>query len=256
MEVDLHTFMVSLALIWYLFIPRATVLMHPIVEFRLIVFRPFKGEIMSGRISSSSKHGINVRTDFFDEIFIPSTMLFEDSNFDVKENVWIWNNDGNDFYMDKNEVIRFRVEEEAFEDQLPVPPHLREEMAEVEIKPPYRLIVIYLFLSFRSLLIVLRLQRSKQGWDWFHGGLKTMRVKRSEQKQSEALFIGQNVHNSWVCVIYIHRGTWRSYIHSTQQIQSTWAEHEMPTLDNHTCIARHPKSHHHRHLQAIHPRHY
>jgi DNA-directed RNA polymerase III subunit RPC8 len=111
------------------------------VTFRLIVFRPFKGEVLTGRISSSSHHGINVRTDFFDEIFIPDTYLFEGSTYDVAENVWVWNNDGNQFYMDKNEVIRFRVEEEAFEDQLPVPPHLQEGSREEERKPPYRIIV-------------------------------------------------------------------------------------------------------------------
>ncbi|KAA8896297.1 RNA polymerase III subunit Rpc25-domain-containing protein [Sphaerosporella brunnea] len=114
---------------------------HVTVEFRLVVFRPFKGEVLTGRISSSSHHGINVRTDFFDEIFIPDTYLFEGTTYDVKENVWVWNNDGNQFYMDKNEVIRFRVEEEAFEDQLPVPPHLLEGSREVERKPPYRIIV-------------------------------------------------------------------------------------------------------------------
>lgn len=112
----------------------------PAVTFRMIVFRPFKGEIMTGRISSSSIHGINVRTDFFDEIFIPHTSLFDGSTFDVKENVWIWNNDGNEFYMDKNEVIRFRVEEEAFEDQLPIPPHLQDDRMEMERKPPYRIL--------------------------------------------------------------------------------------------------------------------
>ncbi|KAI5789112.1 RNA polymerase III subunit Rpc25-domain-containing protein [Geopyxis carbonaria] len=113
---------------------------HVNVEFRLVVFRPFKGEIMIGRISSSSLHGINVRTDFFDEIFVPHTSLFEDSTFDVKENVWIWNNEGNEFYMDKNEIIRFRIEEEAFEDQLPIPPHLQEDHVDMERKPPYRII--------------------------------------------------------------------------------------------------------------------
>jgi len=113
---------------------------HVNVEFRMIVFRPFKGEVLTGRISSSSPHGINVRTDFFDEIFIPHTYLFEGSTFDIKENVWIWNNDGNEFYMDKNEIIRFRVEEEAFEDQLPIPPHLQDDRMEVERKPPYKII--------------------------------------------------------------------------------------------------------------------
>ncbi|KAF8248720.1 hypothetical protein K440DRAFT_649790 [Wilcoxina mikolae CBS 423.85] len=114
---------------------------HINVQFRLIVFRPFKGEVMTGRISSSSQSGINVRTEFFDEIFIPHTYLFEGMNFDLKENVWIWVNDGNQFYMDKNELIRFRIEDEVFEEQLPVTPHIENDHMEIERKPPYRVIV-------------------------------------------------------------------------------------------------------------------
>lgn len=41
------------------------------VEFRMVVFRPFKGEVMFGRIRSSTPAGINLRTDFFDDIFVP-----------------------------------------------------------------------------------------------------------------------------------------------------------------------------------------
>lgn len=37
----------------------------------MIVFRPFKGEVMIGRIRSSTPAGINVRTDFFEDIFVP-----------------------------------------------------------------------------------------------------------------------------------------------------------------------------------------
>ncbi len=73
------------------------------VEFRLIVFRPFKGETLFGRISSSNNTGINsmclpglplrskfekissltrphpVRTEFFEDIFIPFTELPENT---------------------------------------------------------------------------------------------------------------------------------------------------------------------------------
>jgi DNA-directed RNA polymerase III subunit RPC8 len=67
-----------------------------IVEFRLVVFRPFKGEVMLGRIRSCKPEGIHrgstvtvavmlladvssgiVRTDFFDEIFVPCEELPE-----------------------------------------------------------------------------------------------------------------------------------------------------------------------------------
>ncbi|PWW79263.1 hypothetical protein C7212DRAFT_340169 [Tuber magnatum] len=110
---------------------------HVNVEFRMIVFRPFKGEVLTGRISSATAAGVKVRTDFFDEVFVPAAGLFEGSRFDGKEQVWIWHNDDQDFYMDKNEVIRFRVEGEVFVDQLPVPPHLKGEESSLHNKPPY-----------------------------------------------------------------------------------------------------------------------
>jgi len=68
------------------------------VEFRLVVFRPFRGEVMNARIRSSSAAGIYrlcshsfpivdrvdffltlepVKVDFFDDIFIPYDMLPE-----------------------------------------------------------------------------------------------------------------------------------------------------------------------------------
>ena len=47
------------------------------VEFRLVVFRPFKGEVMLARIRSSTPAGINLRTEFFDDIFVPYEELPE-----------------------------------------------------------------------------------------------------------------------------------------------------------------------------------
>ena len=56
---------------------------HVSVEFRMIVFRPFKGEVLTGRISSATATGVKVRTDFFDEIFVPAAGLFEGSRLYV-----------------------------------------------------------------------------------------------------------------------------------------------------------------------------
>ncbi|KAJ6257713.1 DNA-directed RNA polymerase III subunit rpc8 [Drechslerella dactyloides] len=112
------------------------------VEFRLIVFRPFKGEVIAGRISNSTPHGIHVRLDFFDEIFIPKDYLFEGSHFDHSEQVWVWRTeDGDELFFDKNELVRFRVEEEEFTDNTPVDPALRDSLADADLKPPYKLIV-------------------------------------------------------------------------------------------------------------------
>ena len=49
-------------------------------EFRLVVFRPFKGEVITGRISSSSDTGIKVALDFFDDVHVPLELMFEGSH--------------------------------------------------------------------------------------------------------------------------------------------------------------------------------
>ena len=48
------------------------------------MFRPFKGEIIMGRISSSGEWGIKIRLDFFEDIRVPPHMLFEGSSLYVK----------------------------------------------------------------------------------------------------------------------------------------------------------------------------
>ena len=48
------------------------------VEFRMMVFRPFKGEVITGIVHKCTPKGIYVTTQFFENIFVPSGMLFED----------------------------------------------------------------------------------------------------------------------------------------------------------------------------------
>ncbi|KAI9838681.1 MAG: hypothetical protein M1819_004995 [Sarea resinae] len=107
------------------------------VEFRLIVFRPFKGEILFGKISSSSPAGIKIRLDFFDDIFVPPHLLFEETQFDHAEQVFIWRNDGNELFFDKNETVRFRVEAETWNDQSPTAPSERDTTSAIGRKSPY-----------------------------------------------------------------------------------------------------------------------
>ena len=40
------------------------------IEFRLIVFRPFVGEIISGKVAKSDESGIKITLGFFDEIYL------------------------------------------------------------------------------------------------------------------------------------------------------------------------------------------
>lgn len=48
-------------------------------QFRMVVFKPFVGEVLIGWISQNLSEGIKVKLGFFDDIFIPKHLLFEGS---------------------------------------------------------------------------------------------------------------------------------------------------------------------------------
>ncbi|EGV60362.1 DNA-directed RNA polymerase III complex subunit Rpc25 [Yamadazyma tenuis] len=88
---------------------------HVEITFRMIVWKPFIGELLEGVVTDCNVEGIKVKLDFFDEIFIRKEMLFENCEFKGVERAWCWKpDDENELFIDLNERIRFRVEEEAF----------------------------------------------------------------------------------------------------------------------------------------------
>jgi DNA-directed RNA polymerase III subunit RPC8 len=103
------------------------------MEFRLIVFRPYKGEILQGVIlESSSPSGLRIGLDFFFDIWIPAQnlppeakLLKNTDDTSPDEFTWVW--DPNDdpetaFWYDLAEIVRFRVEEEVWSDSSPERP--------------------------------------------------------------------------------------------------------------------------------------
>jgi DNA-directed RNA polymerase III subunit RPC8 len=100
-------------------IGHGTGLVNVNIEFRMSVFRPFRGEIIYGRIKTSSPDGIIIDLDFTSEVFIPYQNLFENSSFSNAEGVWVWNSDGTELFLDKGEPVLFRVEQEEWIDQRP-----------------------------------------------------------------------------------------------------------------------------------------
>lgn len=113
-------------------------------EFRMIVFRPFVGEVLVGWVSSCSEEGLRVKMEFFNDIHIPRSLLFEDCVFIPTEQAWVWRVPGEtegehtDLYIDTNEKIRFRVEKEVFTDIHPQGPGERPE--DERTRPPYAII--------------------------------------------------------------------------------------------------------------------
>lgn len=90
------------------------------VKFRLIVFRPFIGEVLEGTVRSCSEEGIHISLSFYDDILIPPTCMQSDTIFDPSEQVWTWNYQENRMFLDVGEAIRFRVLSEHFEETAPV----------------------------------------------------------------------------------------------------------------------------------------
>ena len=82
---------------------------HQVVRFRLVVFRPFVGEIITGKILSSSRDGIRVSLGFFDDILIPHHLLQQPSAWDAAKG-WCWTYDAETQYiMEKGSSVRFKV---------------------------------------------------------------------------------------------------------------------------------------------------
>ncbi|KAL9012839.1 MAG: hypothetical protein Q9173_002431, partial [Seirophora scorigena] len=78
-----------------------------------------------------------VALDFFDEIFVPGGLLFPGSSFNMQEQCWVWSNEGQEYFYDKSEWVRFRVEQEHWTDLSPIAPSEEETTGVLERKSPY-----------------------------------------------------------------------------------------------------------------------
>ncbi|CAI9107709.1 OLC1v1007141C1 [Oldenlandia corymbosa var. corymbosa] len=85
------------------------------VKFRLIIFCPFVGEVIAGRLIDSTDEGLKLSLGFFDDIHVPVSKLPQGScsetDPDNKGKVrWMWNyGDGQKFPIDNLDEIRLRV---------------------------------------------------------------------------------------------------------------------------------------------------
>jgi DNA-directed RNA polymerase III subunit RPC8 len=60
------------------------------VVFRLVVFRPRIGELVLGRVHSSTPMGLQVNLGFFQDVTIPANQLREPCVYDERLNTWVW----------------------------------------------------------------------------------------------------------------------------------------------------------------------
>lgn len=148
------------------------------VEFEMVVFRPFKHEVILARITHQTEEGIY--REFQPAILVtqdmPNTYIIlqlawtslaisssqprsyqttqsckyqlafpiaslRHSNkilSDTTEKVWVWKEDGQELYFDNNEMVRFRVIGEEWHDQTPTGP-VEVDQAANQLLPPYKI---------------------------------------------------------------------------------------------------------------------
>lgn len=99
------------------------------VDFRMIVFRPFRGEILQGTIAQSDvKDGIWLSMDFFEDLQVPPSVLFDPSVYqqEGEDGVFVWRSENpeaengyDEYFFDRNEKCLCRVEMEQWNDLSP-----------------------------------------------------------------------------------------------------------------------------------------
>lgn len=103
------------------------------VVFRLVVFRPAEGEVITGTVAKSVPEGLHVSLGFFHDVFIPEHFLQQPSAYvddqEQGQSVWRWDFDGTQMFMDAGEPIRVCVREVTF---LPRPTPLELHQARLE----------------------------------------------------------------------------------------------------------------------------
>ncbi|RZC82601.1 hypothetical protein C5167_045388 [Papaver somniferum] len=77
------------------------------VDFRLIMFRPFEGEILSGKVDASDANGLRLSVGFFKDISVPVHLLPNPSKFE--DGRWTWMYGEVELTIEQDDEIRFRV---------------------------------------------------------------------------------------------------------------------------------------------------
>ncbi|KNA10726.1 hypothetical protein SOVF_141600 [Spinacia oleracea] len=86
------------------------------VVFRMVMFRPYIGEIITTKLKNSNLKGLQLTLGFFDDIYVPSYALPEPSHMepepndiDPKHGRWVWRYNEMDLPIDDDSEIRFQV---------------------------------------------------------------------------------------------------------------------------------------------------
>merc|ERR1711939_1015711 len=107
----------SIDKIWKGYILPTTGDCHAKVLFKLVIFKPFVGEILIGKLRSSDKSGIVVSLDFFDDVVISAGNLLQPAHFKPETNQWYWQFNEHEMLITMEGSIRLRVVSVEFNDK-------------------------------------------------------------------------------------------------------------------------------------------
>jgi len=90
---------------------------HFIVDFRMVVFKPFVGEVLEGTVKAVKPSGVQMTMRFFDNIYVLATEMQIPSTFNEEHQSWVWNFQGHSLHLRTEARVRFRVTSVQFEEK-------------------------------------------------------------------------------------------------------------------------------------------
>ncbi|CAM8878521.1 unnamed protein product [Rhodiola kirilowii] len=88
------------------------------VEFRVIMFRPFVGEVISAKLKHQDETGLVLTLGFFDDIIVPAAYMQNPSTYKLDsatgQKLWFWVCEHGEFVIDGFDEIRFQVQSVSY----------------------------------------------------------------------------------------------------------------------------------------------
>lgn len=82
------------------------------VKFRMIVFKPFVGELLVGSVKSMDPNGIVVTLNFFDQVLVPPELMNSGCEWSGKH--WYWRFGDHKLHISIQDHIRIRIQNVVF----------------------------------------------------------------------------------------------------------------------------------------------
>ncbi|GER46275.1 DNA-directed RNA polymerase III subunit RPC8 [Striga asiatica] len=84
------------------------------VVFRLVMFRPFVGEVISARLMESTKDGLRLSLGFFEDMYVHVPCLKSHNHSELEPTInggvkWVLEYEGENYPIDGEDEIRFKV---------------------------------------------------------------------------------------------------------------------------------------------------